>query len=633
MDLVSWTLAGALPNPDAPILIDALSPSNSLSFRQISSRVRQLVAGLQAQGIKPGDCVCVNCFNDVQYSVLYLGIIGCGAIFTGVNPAYTPNELSHHFDLTKPSLLIVEPPMLEKTVTAANQAGISTDKVFVLDTETENSDQTFRSWSTLLDHGEKDWVKVEDPDTTVATYNSTSGTSGLPKAAMITHSYHVTQAASQCEETKYPRSRLLTLPPFHAFGSPVLPSSIRQGIPTYIMRRYAEAPFLNSIAQYAITETYIPPPVLMGLPKSALATREGLSSLRSIWTGGASVKFAQQEPLYDLLHEDACIRTVWGMTESGWITCVQDRTRRQDDSAGQLLPGFDIRIVDPAGETIDADNVSGELLARCPHPLLSYISNPAATADAFTACKTYVRTGDIGYRLTDPATGVTSVYIVDRAKELIKVRGWQVSPTEIESELMQHPGIADAAVIGVKDPQGFEEHIRAYIVRKVVCDCDTSDDLFVDEKQLRTWLRKRLSGYKVPAEFVFTPSVPRNGTGKILRRVLREGQKQPIHRRVDSALSDVGVNVVHPPLESHPVRPDGTSILVEVVVTTATAPDQNVDGAQSQPGVGERSKTPISIRQKVKKVKKLVTTNKILTRMASSFAHPLRTTRHVFSRH
>ncbi|KAL1618749.1 hypothetical protein SLS56_010440 [Neofusicoccum ribis] len=376
------------------------------------------------------------------------------------------------------------------------------------------------------------------------------------------------------------------------------------------MRRYAEAPFLNSIAQYAITETYIPPPVLMGLPKSALATREGLSSLRSIWTGGASVKFAQQEPLYDLLHEDACIRTVWGMTESGWIT-----------------------IVDPAGETIDADNVSGELLARCPHPLLSYISNPAATADAFTPCKTYVRTGDIGYRLTDPTTGVASVYIVDRAKELIKVRGWQVSPTEIESELMQHPGIADAAVIGVKDPQGFEEHIRAYIVRKVVCDCDTSDDLFVDEKQLRTWLRKRLSGYKVPAEFVFTPSVPRNGTGKILRRVLREGQKQPIHRRVDSAMSDVGVNVVHPPLGSHPVRPDGTSILVEVVVTAATAPAQNVDGAQSQPGVGERSKTPISIRQKVKKVKKLVTTNRILNRMASSFAHSLRTTRHVFSRH
>lgn len=109
------------------------------------------------------------------------------------------------------------------------------------------------------------------------------------------------------------------------------------------MRRYAEGPFLNAISQYGISETYVPPPVLMALPKSALATREGLNSLRSIWMGGASVKFAQQKPLYDLLHEDACIRGVWGMTESGWITCVQDRTRREDDSVGQPLEGFEIR--------------------------------------------------------------------------------------------------------------------------------------------------------------------------------------------------------------------------------------------------------------------------------------------------
>lgn len=150
------------------------------------------------------------------------------------------------------------------------------------------------------------------------------------------------------------RSRLLTLPPFHAFGSPILPSSIRQGIPTYIMRRYAEALFLHSIAQHSITETYVAPPVLMGLPKSALATCERLSSLRTIWIGGASVKFAQQQPLYDLLHEDACIRSVWGMTEAGWITCVQDRTRREDDSVGQPLDGFNIRHVSSPSETLSS---------------------------------------------------------------------------------------------------------------------------------------------------------------------------------------------------------------------------------------------------------------------------------------
>lgn len=549
MDLVSWTFGGNIPDTDKPILIDTVSPFNSLSLKQLATQVRQLIAGLRAQGVQPGDCVCVNCFNDLQYSVLYFGIIGAGAIFTGLNPAFTPNELRHHFDLTKPSLFIVEPPMLEKTLAAAKMAGIPTDRIYAFDTATPNLDPSICSWTALLSYGECDWVKPEDPDTTTASYNPTSGTSGLPKVAMITHSYHVTQAASQCEETGYQRSRLLTLPPFHAFGSPILPSSIRQGIPTYIMRRYAETPFLDSIARYSITETYVPPPVLMALPKSPLATRDGLSSLRSIWMGGASVKFAQQKPLYDLLHEDACIRSVWGMTEAGWITCVQDRTRRGDDSVGQPLDGFDIRIIDTDGNPITADDVSGEILVRVPHPFMSYVSNPVATAEAFTPCKTYMRTGDIGYRLTDPATGKPSMFIIDRAKELIKVRGWQVSPTEIESELMQHSAIADAAVIGIKEADGVEEFIRAYIVRKVVLSYNSSDDTQIDEHSLRPWLRERLAGYKVPAEFSFVLAIPRNGTGKILRRVLREGPTKPhrtIQRRVDSGVCDEAQFIVAP---------------------------------------------------------------------------------------
>lgn len=350
------------------------------------------------------------------------------------------------------------------------------------------------------------------------------------------------------------------------------------------MRRYAETPFLDSITRYGITETYVPPPVLMALPKSPLATRDGLSSLRSIWMGGASVKFAQQKPLYDLLHEDACIRSVWGMTEAGWITCVQGRTRRGDDSVGQPLDGFDIRyvifdnatdffffqatshlfdfgiraspcllafcrIIDTDGNPITADDASGEILVRVPHPFMSYVSNPVATTEAFTPCNTYMRTGDIGYRLTDPATGKPSMFIIDRAKELIKVRGWQVSPTEIESELMQHPAIADAAVIGIKEADGVEEFIHAYIVRKVVLSYNSSDDTQIDEHSLRPWLRERLAGYKVPAEFNFVLAIPRNGTGKILRRVLREGPTKPhrtIQRRVDSGVCDEAQFVVAP---------------------------------------------------------------------------------------
>ncbi|KAH7053306.1 AMP-binding enzyme [Macrophomina phaseolina] len=652
MDLVSWTFGGPVSDPDQPILIDALSPSNSLSLHQVAAKTRQLIAGLRAQGIKPGDCVCVNCFNDLQYSVLYLGIIGAGAVFTGINPAFTPNELRHHFDLTKPSLLIVEPPMLDKTLAAAKAAGMSTDRIFAFDTVTPNLDASIRSWNCLLEHGECAWLQVQNPDTTVASYNPTSGTSGLPKAAMITHSYHVTQAAAQCTATDYPRSRLLTLPPFHAFGSPILPSSIRQGIPTYIMRRYAENPFLNSIAQYGVTETYVPPPVLMALPKSPLATRERLRSIRSIWMGGASVKFAQQKPLYDLLHEDACIRSVWGMTESGWITCVQDRTRREDDSVGQPLEGFEIRIVDASGNPTTADNVPGEILVRVPHPLLSYISNPAATADAFTPCRTYLRTGDIGYRLTDAATGIASMYIIDRAKELIKVRGWQVSPTEIESELMQHPAIVDAAVIGIKEANGVEEFVRAYIVRKVILSSTSSHETMLDETALRMWLRERLAGYKVPAEFEFVPAVPRNGTGKILRRVLRDDQIKPqraSHKRVDSGVADM-VHSADAPVRSEPET--ASSPLGPTLSRIKSADEQDGslrDGAAKaaghsspeplkrpsvpQPQVepsSDGSKPPRSVRRRFKKF--VSAKHKHIIHVVVGWTHKLYEARHKFGR-
>ncbi|KAF2143094.1 uncharacterized protein K452DRAFT_248860 [Aplosporella prunicola CBS 121167] len=546
MDLVSWTIGGTVRNPDEPLLIDALSPSNSLSFSQIKRKVRQLIRGLQASGVREGDCVCVNCFNDLQYSVLYLGIIGSGAAFTGVNPAYTTHELVHHFELTRPKVVIVEPPMLEKTLAAAEQIGLAGSNIFVFDTETPNTNSGLQSWTTLLERGESDWVTVADPDITPATYNSTSGTSGLPKAAMISHSYHVTQSEARCNVTPYKQSRLLALPPFHAFASPILPSSIHAGIPTYIMRRFAEAPFLTSISLYDISEIYVPPPVLMRMHKSEFATKEGLRSLRSIWMGGASVKYSQQKPLYDMLHPDAVIRQVWGMTEAGWVTTVHDTVRREDDSVGQPVEGFELTIVNTeTDEPIVGDYEAGEIIFNAPHLLLSYIDNPTATTAAFSPCGRYLRSGDIGYRVTS-ASGVPSIYIIDRAKELIKVRGWQVSPTEIESELLQHPCIADAAAIGIKEANGVDEFIRAYIVRRGA----EQEQGLLDAASLREWLRGRLSGYKVPAELCFVDKVPRNSTGKILRRVLRgEGAKlqKPYHTRTDSALSIVEAFV--PPAE------------------------------------------------------------------------------------
>ncbi|KAK7531464.1 4-coumarate-CoA ligase [Phyllosticta citribraziliensis] len=546
MDLLSWTLGTTVPSPEAPILIDAIDPSQWLSFSMIRSEVRKLIAGLKAVGITSGDVVWVNCFNDLRYCVMYLGIIGAGAIFAGINPASTPTELSHHFQITDPKLIIAEPVLLNKTLLMAEQTGFDKSKILVFDTSPLSATTGMQSWHTLLEYGEGNWIRPEDPEKTIATYSATSGTSGLPKWAMIPHSYLISQAALQCSGEPAETTRLFMLAPFHAFGSPIVPASIRQGIRTYIMRRYIESQFIDSIYRFGVTETYIAPPILLSLPASPQTRAGHLRSLRSIWVGGASVKYAQQKPLYKYLDDSARIRAVWGLTEAGWLTSVRDERRRLDDSVGQRLDGFDLTLVDRTGAVIDKDDVKGELLIRAKYPFVEYLNNPSATADAFTPGGFLLRSGDIGCRRTDLETGFASFYIVDRVKELIKVRGWQVSPTEVESELLQHPAIEDAAVIGATESNGGEEYVRAYVVLKQrACEPTTAPEI-------RAWLRERLSGYKLPQEIRFVGSIPRNNTGKILRRVLRNGAQMP---GVTAAESGPGLDDVNGSHKQGPVSP------------------------------------------------------------------------------
>jgi long-subunit acyl-CoA synthetase (AMP-forming) len=135
----------------------------------------------------------------ITYNVLSLGIIGAGAIFTGVNPAYSPHELTHHINMVAAKVIIVEPPMLDKTLVAAELCGIPKSNIFVFDIHEGFVHESLQSWSILLQHGESDFVKCNTPDTTVAAYHTTSGTSGLPKAAMIPHSYFIVQAKRRIE--------------------------------------------------------------------------------------------------------------------------------------------------------------------------------------------------------------------------------------------------------------------------------------------------------------------------------------------------------------------------------------------------------------------------------------------------
>ena len=212
----------------------------------------------------------------------------------------------------------------------------------------ENVDREILSWDELLKHGEKDWVKVEDPSRTVAQYAATSGTSGLPKAALLSHSYHVSQAALRVADGHPPYTvrRLTPLPPFHVFATPIVPSSVRQGHPVYVMRRFdmSQLPQRNrdlSDHRDVSRSTYSRGHATNGAlhPASRAFTSSNL-----LWRAPAS-SMRTRFPLYALLHPEAKIQPVWGMTEAGWITAGRWPEKHADDSVGRPLPGFQAKYV------------------------------------------------------------------------------------------------------------------------------------------------------------------------------------------------------------------------------------------------------------------------------------------------
>jgi acyl-coenzyme A synthetase/AMP-(fatty) acid ligase len=239
----------------------------------------------------------------------------------------------------------VEPQLLTNALAAAAEVGLSTSCIYAFDVVSKSDDGGVQSWEVLLKHGERDWVAVKDWSQAIAQYASTSGTSGLPKAALLPHSYHVTQGELRLTNgtLPYQSKRLTALPPFHVFATPIIPSSIREGITTYVMRRFDMQAFVDTVERFDITETYLPPPCLVGLPQMPFATKQALQSLRQIWFGGAGLKYGNQLPLYALLHPEAKIQAVWGMTEAGWITSARWDERTADDSVGRSLPGFEVK--------------------------------------------------------------------------------------------------------------------------------------------------------------------------------------------------------------------------------------------------------------------------------------------------
>lgn len=318
---------------------------------------------------------------------------------------------------------------------------------------------------------------------------------------------------------------------FHAGMTPVAHiGPLRTGYTTYVMKRFQVELFLKSINDYAITDVFLVPPVVLSIVKSSLTRRYSLQSLKSIMIGAGALDKANQNALQRLLPPYTCCNQIWGMTET---SCVASKFNFPEadttGSVGYMLPNLDVkcatrlfscrihangkmsRLINDDGEDITAYDQPGELCIRGPTIISEYFNNPEATASSFDS-DGYFKTGDIMY-----CTATSKKwYVTDRKKELIKVRGFQVSPAEIEGLLLSHPGVQDAAVIAIKDKNDATAELpRAYVAIK--------GGARLTEKELFSFCAERLSKYKALTGGIrFIDAIPRNAAGKALKNILRE---------------------------------------------------------------------------------------------------------------
>ena len=483
-------LRGLGGDRDRVVLIDGPS-GREMTSGALEAGIRQLAGGLRARGLGKGDVVAILAPNCPDYAVVFHGVAFAGATVTTINPTYTAPEVAHQLADSGAKLLVTIPAFLE----TARTAGPGMEIVVIGEAEGA------APLASLMGEPLAAQVPVDAAVDVVALPYS-SGTTGLPKGVRLTHRNLVANVDQMLTMVRCDAGTWSVgfLPFFHIYGQTVLMNMhLAAGAGVVTMPRFDLEQFLTLAAKYRTPTLYSAPPVAVALAKHPMVAGFDLSCVERFFSGAAPLGGEVGDAVAERL---GCLSVQgYGMTEMSPVSHATPRGQARKGSVGLTLPSTECRIVVDGRDAEPGE--AGELWVRGPQVMAGYHNRPEATASTLTE-DGWLKTGDLA-----EVDAEGWVFIRDRLKELIKVKGFQVAPAEVEAALLTSPMVKDAAVRGVPDDEAGEVPV-AFVVPAEGAE----------EGAIRAHLASQLAHFKLPRSITFIEAIPKSASGKILRRML-----------------------------------------------------------------------------------------------------------------
>jgi acyl-CoA synthetase (AMP-forming)/AMP-acid ligase II len=506
LPLASFLLRQADRLARKPALIDGVT-RQTYTYGEVQTAVDRIAAGLARRGFRKGDVLALYCPGSPEYVLALLATWRLGGATTTINPLYTAGELAYQLKDAGAVYVLTTPELLPRVTGATAEQPLR--ELFVFG---EAAGAT--PFATLLaETGEPPAVTINPrQDTAVLLYSS--GTTGFPKGVMLTHRNVIANIVQAQPLMHAGESDVLinALPFFHIAAWVVLfHMGMYHGGTIVTLPRFDLEQFLRTVQEYRVTRTLLVPPIVLALAKQPAVDAYDVSSLKVIIVGAAPLAESVGRACSERV--GCLVQQVYGLTETSPLTHMnpEDPARLKLSSVGTCVPNTECKVVDLASGEELGPNQTGELWVRGPQVMRGYLHRSDATAQAINA-QGWMRTGDVGYADVDG-----HFYIVDRVKELIKYKAFQVAPAELEAALLAHPAVADAAVIPSPDEEAGEVP-KAFVVLKGEA---TPDELIA-------FVAERVAPYKKIRRLEVIDQIPKTASGKILRRVLIERERAAV---------------------------------------------------------------------------------------------------------